>query len=99
LYRESSTSAGPNIYHYAITHELWAKYLLTIPEEHYNSCFHLSEAIRGFTMWGGVAKAQQLARQYEAIIPHSNGSHKKLDEDIDIETIQYELSGDMEVAS
>ncbi len=99
LYRESSTSAGPNIYHFAITHELWAKYLLTIPEEHYNSCFHLAEAIRGFTMWGGVAKAQQLARQYEAIIPHSSGGHKKLDEGIDIETIQYELSGDMEVAS
>lgn len=99
FYGKSATSSGGNIYHFAITQELWARYLLVVPGEHYNACFHMSEAIRGFNEWGAVAKARQLMRQYQAIIPHPGADYRKLDDDVDIETIQYELSGDMEVAS
>ncbi|HEU5146243.1 MAG TPA: ATP-binding protein, partial [Chryseosolibacter sp.] len=97
-FERSASSAGANIYHFAVTQELWAKYLLSIPGEEHKAGLHLSEAIRGFREWGAVAKTRQLLRQYEAIIPDAalqRDSHG----DIDIEMIQYELSGDMEVES
>jgi signal transduction histidine kinase len=99
FYEKSSEASGSNIYHFAITHELWAKHLLGIGDQHQNACFHLSEAIRGFNEWGATTKAKQLSRQYQAIIHHLEFIQKNLDADMDIETIQYELSGDMEVAS
>ena len=98
-FEKSAASAGTNIYHFAVTQELWARYLLSLPERQHEAGFHLAEAIRSFSEWGAVAKVKQLARQYQAIISYAEFSQKHLDEDMDIETIQYELSGDMEVAS
>ena len=98
-FEQSASSAGSNVYHFAVTQELWAKYLLGIPGGEHKAGFHLSEAIRGFSEWGAIAKTRQLMRQYEAIIPQTVLSQGHLNDDIDIETIQYELSGDMEVES
>lgn len=98
-FEASAASAGSNIYHFAVTEELLARYLLSLSGKQDAAGFHLTEAIRGFGEWGAVAKAKQLTRQYQAIIPDPDFSQKHLDEDMDIETIQYELSGDMEVAS
>lgn len=98
-FERSASSAGSNIYHFAVTQELWAKYLLGIPGEEHQASTHLAESIRAFGEWGAVAKTRQLTRQYEAVIAHADLTRKYLNDDIDIETIQYELSGDMEVES
>lgn len=98
-FAQSASCAGTNLYHFAVTQELWAKYLLGIPGEEHKAGYHLSEAIRGFSEWGAVAKTRQLMRQYEAIVPYTALTQRNLHDDIDIETIQYELSGDMEVES
>ena len=86
-----------NLFHFAITHELWARYLLTVPGEHPNACLHLSEAIRGYNEWGAVAKSQQLLRQYQAVLTDLYMVQGKMDQEMDMETIQYELRGAMEV--
>ena len=98
FYGKSAEASDSNIYHLALTHELWARYLLTLPEDRADACFHLAEAIRTFTQWGAVAKARQLRRQFEAVLATYHQCQSASDE-LDIETIQYELSGDMEVAS
>lgn len=99
FYEASASASGSNVYHFSVTHELWARFLLTLPGKHRDACFHMDEAIRGFTQWGAVAKARQLGRQYEAMLmQHRDGVSFAIGE-LDIETIQYELSGDMEVAS
>lgn len=98
-YEESAMMAGSNRYHLAITHELWARYLLTIPGAQPDACAHLSEAIRSFTEWGAVAKTKQLEQQYQAVLAGLTSPESKPDNDMDMETIQYELSGDMEVSS
>jgi signal transduction histidine kinase/predicted ATPase len=99
FYETSAESSGTNIYHLAITHELWAKHLLAVPGEFYNAWYHLTEAVRSFNEWGAVTKAKQIMQQYEAVIPPAEVDGKRLDENIDVETIQFELSGDMEVTS
>lgn len=95
LYQESLDGAGSNIYHWAITHELLGKFLLTNPSKRKEAVHHLSESITGFYTWGAIAKAKQLYQQFQAILPKLHPAQ----EDMDIETIQYELSGDLEVTS
>lgn len=94
-YKEAIQTSGTNVYQGALAHELLARYLLTLPGEKQAARFHLSEAIRFFTAWGAVAKVKQLIQQYQSVLldeyPDGQG--------MDIETIQQELSGDMEVAS
>jgi signal transduction histidine kinase len=93
-FQESFEASGSNIYHRAITSELWAKYLLSqnIKDEHARSL--LLTSVESFDEWDAVAKSKQLIQQFEAILTESK--HSQI---IDIETIQYELSGDMEVLS
>jgi signal transduction histidine kinase/predicted ATPase len=98
-YEKSAEASGSNLYHFAITHELWGKYLLSRPGEKDDACTHLAEAIRGFNDWGAVAKSRQMLQQYEGVLTAKHSSQKAARQVIDIETIQYELSGDMEVGS
>jgi signal transduction histidine kinase/predicted ATPase len=98
-YRQSAEVSVSNLFHRALTHELWARYLLTVPGEQTTACFHLSEAITRYNEWGGVAKSQQLLRQYHAVLAGVYPIESKNDQEMDMETIQYELSGDMEVPS
>lgn len=98
-FHRSAEASVSNLFHFAITHELWARYLLTVPGEHPDACFHLSEAIRGYNEWGAVSKSQQLLRQYQAVLADLYMVQGKMDQEMDMETIQYELSGDMEVSS
>jgi signal transduction histidine kinase/predicted ATPase len=99
FFEESSSSAGTNVFHFAITEELWGRYLLTLPDEHHAACFHIEKAISGFHEWGAVAKMRQLTRQYQAVMSAVFPEKRYVTDEVDIETIQYELSGDMEVSS
>lgn len=94
-YQKSLETSGTNIYQRALTNELLAKHLLTLPEGRNSACNYLIEAINVYTEWGAVAKSRQLIQQYQSLItsayPHS--------QEMDIETIQRELSEDMEVSS
>ncbi|HYG19830.1 MAG TPA: AAA family ATPase [Ohtaekwangia sp.] len=91
-FQESFDASSSNIYHRAITSELWAKFLLTRNIRDVRACELLSDAIASFEAWGAVAKSKQLMQQFEALLSGFLQS-------IDIETIQYELSGDLEVRS
>lgn len=99
FYQRSSEASGSNLYHRALTHELWGRFLLGFSERQTEAAEHLSQAIRTYDAWGAVAKAQQLMRQYEAVLTVTHPVLKEVDQDMDMETIQYELSGDMEVTS
>jgi signal transduction histidine kinase/predicted ATPase len=94
-YQKSLHASGSNIYHRALTNELCGKYLLTIYGVGGSGIKHLLLAIASFREWGAVAKAKQLLQQFRAILPEDH----QYQEHMDIETLQYELSGDMEVAS
>lgn len=99
-YQQSAEVSLSNLFHRALTHELWARHLLTLPGEQAAACYHLSEAVNTYNEWGGVAKSHQLLRQYHAILTSVDPTGKNDQEmDMDMETIQYELSGDMEVPS
>lgn len=95
FFSRSAAVSNTNLYHLAITHELWARFLLTLHNVPTEACHHLSKAIDAYNRWGATAKAGQLIRQYEAVHPLPG----YVDSDINMETIQYELSGDMEVTS
>ena len=99
FYQGSAQASGSSIYHFAVTHELWARYLLNLPGEEHNACVHLSEAIQAFDQWGAFAKSQQLIRQYQSVLARQHPAKKNIEQEMDMETIQYELSGDMEVTS
>lgn len=88
-------ASGTNIYHRAITSELWAKFLLTrnIRDAHARTL--LQTSIDSFDEWDATAKSKQLKQQFAVILSGAENSPQP----VDIETIQYELSGDMEVRS
>lgn len=94
FFSRSAKAAGSNLYHLAVTQELWARLLLTLPDRTSDARNHLSEAVEAYDRWGATAKSLQLMRQYEAV-----QAARHVDSDINMETIQYELSGDMEVPS
>jgi signal transduction histidine kinase len=94
-FQKSFDQAGSSIYHRAITSELWAKYLLTKNAKDVRARDLLLTAIDSFNEWDAIAKSKQLKQQFEALL--SPESHYT--QTIDIETLQYELSGDMEVQS
>src|SRR5690606_21147894 len=87
--------SGDNIYHRAVTSELWARFLLNENPNDPFACSLLERAIEAYDAWNATAKTRQLKQQYSALLK------KELSDSgsIDIETIQYELSGDMEVQS
>lgn len=94
-FSRSAEAAGKNLFHLAVTHELWARFLLTPHGRTTAACHHLEEAADAYNRWGAVAKSRQLVRQYQAIYAVPG----YVDADINMETIQYELSGDMDVTS
>ena len=94
-YQRSLDMSGSNIYHRAVTNELRGKYLLTVPGSASEGVRQVMASIESFNEWGAVAKARQLLQQYRAVLPYTEAVQKQMD----IETLQYELSGDMEVAS
>ncbi|MEJ1240229.1 AAA family ATPase [Chryseolinea sp. T2] len=95
LFSQSFHSSRSNIYHRAVTAELWAKFLLSRNVEDPQARTLLHASIDSFNEWNGVAKSRQLMQQFEAILFKSSRAPQV----VDIETIQYELSGDMEVTS
>jgi signal transduction histidine kinase/predicted ATPase len=94
-FQESFDASGSNIYHRAITSELWAKFLLSQNINDARARRILLTSIYSFEEWDAVAKSKQLLQQFKAVVS-AEGNYS---ETIDIETIQYELSGDMEVRS
>jgi signal transduction histidine kinase/predicted ATPase len=94
-YQASWEVSGDNIYHRAVTSELWARFLLNENPNDPFACSLLERAIEAYDAWNATAKTRQLRQQYAALLK------KELSDSgsIDIETIQYELSGDMEVQS
>jgi GAF domain-containing protein len=95
-YQKSVHASGSDIYHRALTNELLGKYLLTIYGVGGSGIKHLQLSIEGFCEWGATAKAKQLHQQFRSILFPGSSQNQ---EQMDIETLQYELSGDMEVAS
>jgi signal transduction histidine kinase/predicted ATPase len=94
-YKKSLNVSRSNVYHRALTNELWGKYLLTHFGVQGSGIYHLLLSIESFREWGAAAKARQLLQQFRAILPEDSQSQ----DEMDIETLQYELSGDMEVTS
>jgi signal transduction histidine kinase len=94
-FEKSFEAAGSNIYHRAITSELWAKFLLSDNINDARARVLLLTSVDSFDRWDAVAKSKQLRQQFEAVL----SGESNYSQSIDIETIQYELSGDMEVRS
>jgi signal transduction histidine kinase/predicted ATPase len=95
LFSQSFHASRSNTYHRAISAELWAKCLLSRNGEDPRARNLLQTSIDSFNEWNGVAKSRQLMQQFEAILFQASQPPQV----VDIETIQYELSGDMEVSS
>jgi signal transduction histidine kinase len=93
-YKRAQETAGTNIYHSATVAEYLAKYLLTIDGNRSSALQHLLEAKRLYRQWGAVAKVNQLSQQYGAVL-----FEKYFAPDVNIEMIQHELSGDLEIES
>ncbi|HYC85615.1 MAG TPA: ATP-binding protein, partial [Chryseosolibacter sp.] len=94
-YQKAFHTSGSNIYYRALTRELWGKYLLSVFGAGSSGVEHLAAAIESYHAWGAVTKVRQLLQQFAAILPNPNENRGQ----VDIETLQYELSGDLEVAS
>src|SRR5690606_36988269 len=94
-YDLSWQASGENIYHRAITSELWARFLLSQNVHDPFAATLLEHAIQSFDEWNAISKSRQLKQQYAAVLNGGTAGS----ESVDIETIQYELSGDMEVQS
>lgn len=94
-FARSIRTAGDNFYLAALAHELFARHLLSHSKDIQPVIRHLLEAIARYNQWGAVAKSEQIIQQYQSILINR---HPK-NEQMDIETIQHELSGDLEVAS
>ncbi len=94
-YELSWQAAGENIYHRAVTSELWARFVLSRDAHDPSAATLLQRAIHSFDEWNATAKSRQLKQQYAAVLEDEAVDS----ESVDIETIQYELSGDMEVRS
>lgn len=94
-FQKSFEASGANIYHRAVSSELWAKFLLSRNSQDARARILLLSSIDAFDQWDAVAKSKQLRQQFEAVL----SGDSNYAQNIDIETIQYELSGDMEVRS
>lgn len=87
-------NSGTNLYQLGITHELYSKYLFSQGKKNL-ALNHLNMAIEAFTSWGAKAKVDQLIQQYQAVLVPPLTSPP----DMDMETVQRELSGDLKVDS
>ncbi|MCH7413088.1 AAA family ATPase [Belliella sp. R4-6] len=77
-----------------VAKELFAKHLLSIHLDSKSARVLLEGAIAAFNQWGAIAKVNQIIQQYQGILLKPDQAWE-----IDIETIQQELSGDLEVTS
>lgn len=93
-YKKAQETAGTNLYHSATIAECLAKYLLTQDGNRSGALQSLLEAKRLYRQWGAVAKVNQLSQQYGAVL-----FEKYFAPDVNIEMIQHELSGDLEIES
>ncbi|MBT1696429.1 AAA family ATPase [Fulvivirgaceae bacterium PWU4] len=94
-YNDAMNTAGSNIYQSAMIAEFRFKYLLTNPGRRKEAQSALLQAQDLYRQWGAVAKVNQLAQQYRAMMPRQH----TVAPDISIEMIQHELSGDLEIES
>lgn len=94
-FQKSFAESGSNNYHRAVASELWAKFLLRENIGDVNAKNLLLTSVDGYNSWDGRTKAQQLTQQFGSLLSMDHNHFQS----IDIETIQYELSGDMEVSS
>ena len=94
-YLKSLATAGNNNYNAAIANELFARHLLNLPDQQAEVVQYLLKSIDLYEKWGAVAKSRQIIQQYQSILWEQYPKTQQLD----IETIQHELSGDLEVAS
>lgn len=93
-YLRAIEMAGNNLYNKALSSEFFAKYLLSRAEKK-ESLMFLIQSIELYEQWGGITKVKQLCQQYHAMIPKKY--HPSAD--VNIEMIQHEFSGDLEVES
>lgn len=91
----SINTAGRNSYNTALAYELFARHLLNTASDLRRAAKHLLKSIDFYNEWGALAKSKQLIQQYQSILI----DHYSERQQMDIETIQHELSGDLEVAS
>lgn len=90
-YADCLRHSGSNIYLKALAHELSARYYLSGKAQVEKAKAHLLQAIRQYRNWGGVAKVRQLSQQYHFLLK-DDVSHNN---DLDIEMVLRELSGDL----
>jgi signal transduction histidine kinase/predicted ATPase len=94
-YYKALEAAAGNVYWRAVTNELLAKFLLKRESSLAGARTHLLQAVNCFSEWGALAKAKQITQQYQTVLSADNAYQQEMD----IETIQHELSGDLEVGS
>ncbi|MCH7401328.1 AAA family ATPase [Belliella kenyensis] len=93
-YRQTLKLIEQDYFMEGVTKELFAKHHLTLNINSKKAHTLILESVEAFSNWGAVAKANQLLQQYQAFL-----NRVDLVWDIDIETIQQELSSDLEVTS
>lgn len=94
-YIKSIKTAGHNNFNAAMANELYAKNLLNTSGKENEAIGFFLKAIDLFNEWGAVAKSKQLIQQYQSLLFEQYPEKQQMG----IETIQHELSGDLEVAS
>lgn len=86
--------AGENLWYKALACEATSRYLLCERETMTSGIRYLQKAQHHYLEWGAVAKVKQLQQQFRSLLQQEVNFR-----DIDIEMIQHELSGDLEVES
>ncbi|MGF1638547.1 MAG: AAA family ATPase [Cyclobacteriaceae bacterium] len=96
-FRASLEDTSTAIHYRALAAELYLRFLLARPNQQHAASKYLQLAIELYKEWGAMVKAKQLSQQYQFILASVRDTLPAFS--IDIETIQHELSGDLEVAS
>lgn len=94
-YIKSLDTAEHNNYNAATANELFARFLLNLSGNEERAVQFLLKSIDLYNKWGAVAKSKQVIQQYQSLLLKQYPAKQQMD----IETIQHELSGDLEVAS
>jgi signal transduction histidine kinase len=94
-YAAALEKSGDNLWYKAIISECRAKHLLAFPDKRSEARVALAESIDFYEQWGAQAKVSQLRQQYHSIL----STNDLPSDSINIEMIQHELSGDLEVES
>jgi signal transduction histidine kinase/predicted ATPase len=94
-YEAALATSGDNLWYRALISECMAKCFLHDHSERSRALTHLENAMRFYTEWGAIAKVKQLAQQFRTILTTEHAVLK----DINIELVQQELSGDLQIHS